>query len=83
MIFKKYETNDDLEVIKISPDGFITLEEKVLQKIYLGSKNQELEEKLNLIYDIKEQINNQKIRKKIKSLDLTDLKNPKIKVFIP
>ena len=83
LIFKKYETNDDLEVIKISPDGFITLEEKVLQKIYLGSKNQELEEKLNLIYDIKEQINNQKIRKKIKSLDLTDLKNPKIKVFIP
>ena len=83
LILKKYENNDDLEVIKISPEGFITLEEKFLQKIYLGSQIQELEEKLNLIYDIKEQINKQKIRKKIKSLDLTDLTNPKIKVFIP
>jgi len=83
LILKKYETNDDLEVIKIFPEGFITLEEKFLQKIYLGSQIQELEEKLNLIDDIKKQINKQKIRKNIKSLDLTDLKNPKIKVFIP
>tara|TARA_B100000212_G_scaffold62420_1_gene42594 strand:+ start:150 stop:872 length:723 start_codon:yes stop_codon:yes gene_type:complete len=83
LIIKKYEGNDDLEIIKISPEGFITLEEKFLQKIYLGSQIQELEEKLNLIFDIKEQIKKQKIHKKIKSLDLSDLNNPKIKVFIP
>ena len=83
LILKKYKNNDDLRVIKISSEGFITLEEKFLRKIYLGSQIQELEEKLNLIFDIREQINEQKIRKKIKSLDLTDLTNPKIKVFIP
>ena len=83
LIIKKYENNNDLEVIKISSEGFITLEENSLQKIYLGAQIKELDEKLNLIFDIKEQIKNQNIRKKIESLDLTDLTNPKIKVFIP
>ena len=83
LILKKYEDNDDLEVIKISSEGFITLKENFFQKIYIGYQIQELEKKLNLIFDIKEQIKKQKIRKKIKSLDLTDLANPKIKVFIP
>ena len=83
-IIKKYEDNDDdLQVIKISSEGFISLEEKFFQKIYLGSQIQELEEKLNLIFDIKEQIKKKKIPKKIKSLDLTDRSNPRIKVFIP
>ena len=83
LILKAYSQTDDLEVIKISSKGFITLEEKFLQKIFFGFKNQEMEEKLNLIFDIKEQFKKQKIPKKIKSLDLTDLANPKIKVFIP
>ena len=83
LITKRYKDNDDLKVIKISSEGFITLEEKFLQKIYLGSQNYNLEEKLNLIFDIKEEFKNQQTSKKIKSLDLTDLTNPKIKVFIP
>ena len=83
LILKKYENNDDLEVIKISSEGFITLKENFLHKIYLGYQIQELEKKLNLIFNIKEQIKKQKIRKKIKSLDLTDITNPRIKVFIP
>ncbi len=83
LIIKTYKKNDDLESIKISSEGFITLEEKFLQKIFFGFKTQEIEEKLNLIFDIKEQFKNQNIRKKIKSLDLTDITNPKIKVFIP
>ena len=83
LIIKTYKGTDDLEAIKISSDGFITLEEKFLQKIFFGFKTKEIEEKLNLIFDIKEQIKKQNIRKKIKSLDLTDLANPKIKVFIP
>ena len=83
LIIKSYKGTDDLQSIKISSDGFITLEEKFLQKIFFGFKTKEIEEKLNLIFDIKEQFKKQKIRKKIKSLDLTDLANPKIKVFIP
>ena len=83
LIIKTYQETDDLEAIKISSEGFITLEEKFLQKILLGFKTQKIEEKLNLIFDIKEQLKKQKIRKKIQSLDLTDLANPKIKVFIP
>ena len=83
LIIKNYEGTDDLEAIKISSEGFITLEEKFLQKIFLGFKTKEIEEKLNLIFDIKEEFKKQKIPKKIKSLDLTDLANPKIKVFIP
>ena len=83
LILKTYKETDDLEAIKISAEGFITMEEKFLQKIFLGFKTQEIGEKLNLVFDIKEQLKKQKIRKKIKSLDLTDLDNPKIKVFIP
>ena len=85
LIIKTYKGTDDLEAIKISSEGFITLEEKFLQKIFFGfkTKEKEIEEKLNLIFDIKEEFKKQKIRKKIKSLDLTDLANPKIKVFIP
>tara|TARA_B100001115_G_scaffold107890_1_gene79611 strand:- start:11 stop:730 length:720 start_codon:yes stop_codon:yes gene_type:complete len=83
LIIKNYEGTDDLEAIKISSEGFITLEEKFLQKIFFGFKTKDIEEKLNLIFDIREQFKKQKFRKKIKSLDLTDLTNPKIKVFIP
>jgi len=83
LILKTYEDIDDLKVIKISSEGFITLEEKFLQKIFLGFQTPEIEEKLNLIFDIKEQIKKQDIPQKFKSLDLTDLTNPKIKVFIP
>ena len=83
LIIKTYKETDDLQTIKISSEGFITLEEKFFQKIFFGFNTQEMEEKLNLIFDIKKQLKKQKISKKIKSLDLTDLANPKIKVFIP
>lgn len=83
LIIKNYKGTDDLKAIRISSEGFITLEEKFFKKIFFGFKNQEIEEKLNLIFDLKEHFKKQKIRKKIKSLDLTDLANPKIKVFIP
>ena len=83
LIIKTYKDSNDLEIIKISSEGFITLEEKFLQKIYLGLKTSEIEEKLNLIFDIKEQFKKQKFGEKFNSLDLTDITNPKIKVFIP
>ena len=83
LILRAYKGTDDLEAIKINSEGFIILEEKFLQKVFFGFKTQEIKEKLNLIFDIKEQLKKQKIRKKIQSLDLTDPANPKIKVFIP
>ena len=83
LIIKTYKETDDLEAIKINSEGFITLEEKFLQKVFFGFKTPKIEEKLNIIFDIKKQFKKQKIRKKIESLDLTDLANPKIKVFIP
>jgi len=83
LIIKTYIETDDLEAIKISSEGFITLEEKFFKKIFFGFKTQEKEAKLNLIFDIKEQFKKQKIRKKIQSLDVTDLADPKLKVFIP
>ena len=82
-VIKTYKETDDLQTIKISSEGFITLEENFFRKIFFGFNTQEMDEKLNLIFDIKKQLKKQKIRKKIKSLDLTDLANPKIKVFIP
>ena len=82
-IIATYKDTNDLEVIKISSEGFITLEEKFLKKIFLGFKNREIVEKLNLIFDLKKQLKEQTMGKKIKSLDLTDLTNPRIKVFIP
>ena len=83
LILKAYDNTDDLTVIEFSSEGFITLKDKFFQRIYLGFQIIELEEKLNLILNIKEQFKNQKFRKKIKSLDLTNLNKPKIKVFIP
>ena len=81
-ILKTYKNNKDLSKINIS-DGFIILVEKDLNKILLGYEKTNIDEKLNLILDIKNQLKNQKLQKKIKSLDLTDLRNPKLKVFIP
>jgi len=82
-IIKIYNNSNDLEVINISPEGFIMLEDKKLQNILLGYKSPDTSEKLNLIFDIKNQLRNQKMQKKIKNLDLTDPVNPRIKVFIP
>ena len=70
LIIQAYKGTDDLEAITISSEGFITLEEKILKKIFFGFKNQEMEEKLNFIFDIKEQFKKQKIRKKNKKFRL-------------
>tara|TARA_Y100001933_G_scaffold178066_1_gene176548 strand:+ start:341 stop:970 length:630 start_codon:yes stop_codon:yes gene_type:complete len=82
-IFKAYKNNNDLMVINIDTNGFIILKERELQEIFLGYISRDIDYKLNLILDIKNQLNKQKLSKKIKSLDLTDLSNPKLKVFIP
>jgi len=81
-ILNAYKNSDDLKEIKLS-DGFVTLKEKEFKQIFLGYQPQDIDLKLNLIFDIKKQLRIKNIQKKIKSLDLTDPNNPTLKVFIP
>ena len=83
-IFKLYENNiNDLEIIHITPDEFIFLEEKILKKILLGYEHSKIDTQLNLIPEIKKQLKQKNILKNLESLDITDPNNPKIKVFKP
>ena len=83
-IFKSYNYNiDDLELIYITSDEFIFLEEKVIKKILLGYDRSKIDTQLNLIPEIKKQLKQKRILKKVESLDITDPNNPKIKVFKP
>ena len=83
-IFKLYENKiNDLEIIHITPDEFIFLEEKILKKILLGYEYSKIDAQLNLIPKIKKQLKQKNILKNLESLDITDPNNPKIKVFKP
>lgn len=83
-IIKSYKINsNDLESIKITFDGFVILNDKKLGEIILGHKSQNIDVQLDIIFNIKKQLDLQKIVKKIKSLDLRDPINPRLKVFIP
>ena len=83
-IFKLYENKiNDLEIIHITPDEFIFLEDKILKKILLGYEHSKIDTQLNLIPEIKKQLKQKNILKNLESLDITDLNNPKIKVFKP
>ena len=83
-IFKQYENNiNDLEIIHITPDEFIFLEDKILKKILLGYEHSKIDTQLNLITEIKKQLKQKNILKNLESLDITDPNNPKIKVFKP
>ena len=83
-IFKQYENNiNDLEIIHITPDEFIFLEDKILKKILLGYEHSKIDTQLNLIPEIKKQLKQKNILKNLESLDITDPNNPKIKVFKP
>ena len=83
-IFKSYKNNiNDLKLIYIESNNFITLEEKVLKKIFLGHETLKIDTQLDLIHEIKKQLNQKNILKKLESLDITDTNNPIIKVFKP
>ena len=80
--FQKY--NDvDFITITFSPNGFLTLEEKSLNRILLGFNPKIIENQLKIINDIKNQIKGNNFLEKIDNIDLTDPNNPKIKVFKP
>ena len=80
-----YQKYNDVEFIKMtfSPNGFLTLEEKHLKTILLGFNPKIIESQLQVINDIKKQIKENIILKKIDNIDITDPNNPKIKVFKP
>ena len=78
-----FQKNNKVEFVTISfsPNGFLTLEDKSLKKIFLGFNPKIIDTQLQIISDIKNQLKGNSILKKIDNIDLTDPKNPKIKVF--
>ncbi len=77
----KYE----LEIVKItfSSDGFLTVEEKDLKIILLGSKPNLIKYQLQIINNLKSEFKKNSFSKKIDNIDLTNPDKPKIKVFKP
>ena len=79
------QENSEFEIVKItfSPNGFLTLEEKDLNKIFLGFNNNLINYQLQIVNNLKNEFKKNNIPKKIDSIDLTDPDKPKIKVFKP
>jgi len=79
------QENSDFEIVKISfsPNGFLTVEEKDLNKIFLGFNNNLINYQLEIVNNLKNEFKKNNIPKKIDSIDLTDPDKPKIKVFKP
>ncbi len=78
---EKYE----LEEVKIifSPNGFLTIEEKDLKKIFLGFNPNLINYQLQIIKNLKYELKKNNFSEKIDNIDLTDPNKPKIKVFKP
>ena len=81
-ILNSQENNNvEFVIIKFTPNGFLTLEEKSLKTIFLGIDPKIVETQLQIICDIEKQLNGKYILEIIDNIDLTDPNNPKIKVF--
>ncbi len=77
--------NYELEIVKItfSYDGFLTIEEKDLNTIFLGIKPNLINYQIQIINNLKNEFKKNSFSKKIDSIDLTNPDKPKIKVFKP
>ena len=77
--------NYELEIIKItfSSEGFLTIEEKDLNTIFLGLKPNLINYQLQIINNLKNEFKKNSFSKKIDNIDLTNPYKPKIKVFKP
>ena len=77
--------NYELEIVKISfsYDGFLTIEEKDLNTIFLGLRPNLINYQLQIINNLKNEFKKSSFSKKIDSIDLTNPNKPKIKVFKP
>ena len=79
------QDNYEFEVMKItfSSNGFLTLEEKDLNTIFLGLRPNLINYQLQIINNLKNEFKKSSFSKKIDSIDLTNPDKPKIKVFKP
>ena len=79
------QENYEFEIVKItfSPNGFLTLEEKDLNTIFLGFKPNLINYQLQIINNLKNEFKKNNFSKKIDNIDLTNPNKPKIKVFKP
>ena len=77
--------NYELEIVKISfsYDGFLTIEEKDLNTIFLGLRPNLINYQLQIINNLKNEFKKSSFSKKIDNIDLTNPDKPKIKVFKP
>ena len=77
--------NYELEIIKItfSSEGFLTIEEKDLNTIFLGLKPNLINYQLQIINNLKNEFKKNSFSIKIDNIDLTNPNKPKIKVFKP
>ena len=69
--------------ITFSPNGFLTIEEKDLNTIFLGFNPDLINYQLQIINNLKNEFKKSSFSKKIDSIDLTNPDKPKIKVFKP
>ena len=83
ILYYSNEYNINFQKINFSPNGFLILEEVSLRKIILGNDSKLIENQLNTIVNIKNKLTDQEFLEKIDTIDITDPKNPKIKVFKP
>ena len=79
------QENYEFELVKItfSPNGFLTIEEKEFNTIFLGINPNLINYQLQIIDNLKNEFKKNKFPEKIDSIDLTDPNKPKIKVFKP
>ncbi len=79
------QDNYEFEVVKItfSSNGFLTIEEKDLKTIFLGFNRKLIDYQLQIINNLKIELEGNNFSKKIDNIDLTDPNKPKIKVFKP
>ena len=79
------QENYELEMVNItfSPNGFLTIEEKELKTILLGFNPNLVKYQLQIINNLKNEFKKNNFSEKIDNIDLTDPKEPKIKVFKP
>ena len=77
--------NYELEIVKISfsNDGFLTIEEKDLNTIFLGLRPNLINYQLQIVNNLKNELKKSSFSKKKDSIDLTNPDKPKIKVFKP
>jgi len=77
--------NYEFEILKItfSPQGFLTIEEKDIKTIFLGSNPNLINYQLQMINNLKNELKKNNFSEKIDNIDLIDPNKPKIKVFKP